>query len=414
MRRMLRAFPVVLVLLALASLALLPRRGVTTPLYAARQGLLCQNCHFDPNGGGPRNEFGFAFAKNRHSLEADTSGAWKDLDLTNRVGEKFPLYFGVNQRFMVLADRLSADRGVDLAGFYDMESALHMAFQPHPRLTLVYTHDGFDSNSRSTREAYGLIGLSDDAYLRAGQFRVPFGLRLDDHTVATRNSFLEAYSDPIRPARFLPYDPRGVDRGVELGGTHGIWYGRASITNGTSHPLLNPINNHAQAFASKFGVNVPMYQSGLSFYDEWSRAQPGGFRVRATRWGYYGMTHAGPLALLGEIAAGTDAFTGANPGDPDVKTNRLAAFAELDWAPARQWNFRVRMDRLEIDRSSDPVLRDLGTFSRYALEGEVVPVPFAEIRWALRLIDPVAKTDPFSLSTIRNEKQGFVQFHFSY
>ena len=27
-------------------------------LYAARTGLMCQSCHFDPNGGGPRNFYG--------------------------------------------------------------------------------------------------------------------------------------------------------------------------------------------------------------------------------------------------------------------------------------------------------------------------------------------------------------------
>ena len=64
MRTALRAVPVLLVL---ASLTLLfaPRRAVTLPLYAARTGLKCQNCHFDPNGGGPRNDFGFMFARNR-------------------------------------------------------------------------------------------------------------------------------------------------------------------------------------------------------------------------------------------------------------------------------------------------------------------------------------------------------------
>ena len=67
MRAPLRLVPAALTAIALALLAFSPRvQGV--PLYAARQGLQCRNCHFDPNGGGPRNEFGFAFARNRHMI----------------------------------------------------------------------------------------------------------------------------------------------------------------------------------------------------------------------------------------------------------------------------------------------------------------------------------------------------------
>src|SRR5499427_5195424 len=104
MRLSLRAVPALIVAASLAPLALLPAPGSGTPLYAARTGLACANCHFDPNGGGPRNAFGFAFAKNRHSTDAETDGAFKDLDLTNKIGEQFPVYLGVNSRMMALAD----------------------------------------------------------------------------------------------------------------------------------------------------------------------------------------------------------------------------------------------------------------------------------------------------------------------
>lgn len=406
MPRLLRAIPPALAAVP-AVLLLVAGRGLTVPLYAARQGLMCQSCHFDPNGGGPRNDFGFAFARNRHSLEADTTGAWKDLNLVNKVGDNFPLYFGVNQRLMYIANRQLAPRGLDHAGFYDMESSLHFAFQPHPRLTLVYSHDGFDEFAVVTKEAFGILSLTRDLYLRAGQFRVPFGLRLDDHTVATRNSFLDFETGQA----FLPYDPRRTDRGVEVGGSRGPWFGRASFTDGASNPL-GFANTNAQAEAAKLGFNLSHVQGAASFYDDYSYGVGPAQRVRATRWGYYGLGHAGPFAFLGEIAAGTDRFVASSPG-PDVRVNLLAGWAEADYSPARAYNFRVRYDRLELDRASDPAVRDQNTYNRYALEGEVVPVPFAEIRWALRLIDPVATRDVFN-QPLNNEKQGFIQFHFSY
>ena len=68
MRRLVRVFPLLLLALSLGSL-LVAKRAQTTPLWAARTGNLCGQCHFDPNGGGPRNDYGFMFARNRHSLK---------------------------------------------------------------------------------------------------------------------------------------------------------------------------------------------------------------------------------------------------------------------------------------------------------------------------------------------------------
>ena len=400
MRLSLRVVPVLIVSASLVPLCFLPAPGRSTPLYATRTGLACASCHFDPNGGGPRNAFGFAFAKNRHSSEPETTGMFKDLELTNKVSEQLPLYFGVNQRLMMLfEDAGDPPSGLDRFGFYNMESAIHLAFQPHPRLTLVYTNDGLDNGPRVTREAWGMVNLGD-YYLRAGEFRVPFGLRMDDHTVATRNGFLDFQGG----GRVLPYDPRFGDEGLELGGTRGLHYGRVAFTNGVSSPL-GTLRTHAQAVSAKIGYAGTSLQEGFSGYDEWNEAPFGG-QTRASRWGWYGMTHRGPLSLLGEVVAGTDHFAGA-PGDPDFNTNRLGWFVEADYQANRACNVRARYDRMETDRSSDPATRDAGSYSRYALEGDIVPVPFAELRWTLRLIDP-------DLDGKDSEQQAYLQLHFSY
>ncbi|MEP7029226.1 MAG: hypothetical protein ABI960_11580, partial [Candidatus Eisenbacteria bacterium] len=80
---------------ALALIAFAVPRAEALPLYAARQGLPCATCHFDPQGGGPRNEFGFLYEKNRHALAPDV-GKWADLVLANKLGDA--LYFGTNLR----------------------------------------------------------------------------------------------------------------------------------------------------------------------------------------------------------------------------------------------------------------------------------------------------------------------------
>lgn len=403
MRWWFRAIPAVLAIVGIGMVAA-PRGGDTVPLFAAREGLMCGTCHFDPNGGGPRNDFGFAYARNEHSIQPHPEGSpWADLSVVNRVGDNFPLYVGINHRFMLLANTTVNSDSLDRFGFFNMENALHLTFQPHERLTLVYTRDGFNERS-SSQDAFGMItGFPMNGYFKAGRFRPPFGLRMDDHTVATRNSFLDFQTQ----ASFLPYDPRNPDMGYEVGGEAGQMFARLALTDGGTSPL-SQVNTNAQAVTAKLGVNHPWYQGGVSFYDDFHREAdfslppfPASLGVRATRWGYYGLTHYGPFSALGEVAAGTDqGLTGA-------KTNRLASFIELNYTPRRTMNFRVRYDRLELDRSPNAAIRDANTYDRYALEGEWLPVPFAELRWTLRMVSPKDEA-------LEDERQAYVQFHFAY
>lgn len=417
MRLVLRAIPVVLLLLSLASL-IRPKAAGTVPLYAAREGLMCQNCHFDPNGGGPRNDFGFAYARNRHAIEPeDSTSEWHDLDVTNRIGDRMPVYLGVNQRFMLLANSTLNEDSLDRAGFFNMENALHVTFQPHPKLTLVYSRDGFNG-SATTKDAFGMIGgLPLDGYLKAGRFRTPFGLRMDDHTVATRNGFLDFLpgADPFFFPKFLPYDHRNPDMGYELGLTRGSVTGRFAYTNGGTSPL-SPSGNVAQAVTAKLIYNMPVYQGTLSFYDDFHKVSGADFggspiqdRVRSSRWAYSALGHVRRLAVVGEIAAGTDQFNVPMPdGTLEGRArNLLAGFGELNYTMNRAWNFRFRFDRLVTDRSSDDALRILSSHNRYAVEGEYTPVPFAEVRWVVRYVDHQA-------SVYEDERQMYLQMHFSY
>jgi len=46
-----------------------PRQAQATPAYTAQTKLPCGKCHVNPAGGGPRNDFGNAFAANGHKLK---------------------------------------------------------------------------------------------------------------------------------------------------------------------------------------------------------------------------------------------------------------------------------------------------------------------------------------------------------
>jgi hypothetical protein len=255
------------------------------------------------------------------------------------------------------------------------------------------------------KDAFGMIsGFPWNGYVKIGRFRTPFGLRQDDHTDATRQGFL----DFAGGEGFLPYDPRNPDMGVEYGMDQGGVFGRFALTNGSDADVL--AGQYAGAKTAKLGFNSPWYQGAVSFYDDFHKVSFSGIQ-RATRWGYYGLTHYGPLVALGEIAAGTDESEPVVPGMASgPKKNLLAGYAELNYSPRRAWNARVRWDHLVTDRSSDPTTRDAATHSRSAFEAEWVPVPFAELRAGVRRIDHKNQT----VYGFKDETQVFLQAHFAY
>lgn len=390
--------PIRFVPVLLAAFALLPlvRRVEGVPLYAAREGLPCRSCHVDPNGGSARNEFGFAYGANRHSLAPEADRAWGELALANRVGDAMPLYVGLNLREMLIATTSVNSDSLDRAGFFQMESAVHLSFQPHPKLSTNVTVGGFDG-AATIADAYAILqGGPWDGYLKFGRFRNPYGLRMDDHTVATRNGFLDftGGSPGFGTPTHLPFDPRRPDQGLEIGAARGPLWGRASFTNGSASPFFG--NTLAQTKALKLGATAGPYQGAVSLYDDFN-SDPFAFNFRrATRWGYYGMYSFRPVTLLGEVGAGTDELPG---GD---RRNLAAAFGEVNVQPAHPYNLRFRLDWAMTDREVGA-----SEHRRWAVEAEWVPVPFAELRLVYRRIHHVD-------DALDDESQAYLQGHFSY
>jgi hypothetical protein len=421
MRLSLRVVPLLIVAASLVPVFMTPTTGKTTPLYATRTGLACQNCHFDPNGGGPRNAFGFAYARTaipRMPRRTARSGPGPHQQSERAAPALLRRQLAAHGASPTTRD---PPDGVDRFGFIQMETQLHMAFQPHSRLTLVYTSDGFGTQNnpfgggaRVNREAWGMLGLGANHYLRVGIFRVPFGLRMDDHTVATRNAYTEFQSNPNDPrSKVLPYDPRIGDEGIELGAQKGEFQGRLAYADGGSFIFASSPQAHAQALSGKIAYVDAKYQVGVSGYDNWLPATTAGGRVRASRWGTYVVTHPGRVSLIGEVVAGTDELSPVAAGAPESKQNRMGYFVEGDYQMNRATNFRLRYDHMDGGGVNEAA-SDQASLNRYAVEGEVVPVPFCELRWTLRLIDPVADKDPTGTVDRDTEKQAYIQFHFSY
>ena len=193
--------------------------------------------------------------------------------------------------------------------------------------------------------------------------------------------------------------------GIEVGGDKNNWFGRAAFTDGASSIFTGSPN--AEAKTAKLGYNHPGSRppprSTTTSSSRGRRAQ-----THFTRWGLYGLTHYQSFAFIGEFAAGSDKAYDYTSPDPVTTETKLAAwFGEADWAPQRQYNVRVRYDWTSLNDGAPRWHARPHWYVRYSLEGEWVPVPFAELRLSFRYLDPRDPTQDI-------ERQAFLQFHLSY
>jgi hypothetical protein len=323
--------------------SMIPAAGEGLPLYASREGRTCNTCHIDPNGGGIRNDFGFMYGKNRHSMGVEDK--WSNVTVDPQLNEWIRL--GVDFRFMYYASHIQGSDHVQASTFFPMQGNLRVAITPMEQLAIVGSQGivvespGFPS-SYVARELYALFrGFAHGAYIQAGRFRIPFGLRQEDHTSFTRTE--------------LPYDSQREDAGIEIGAVGTNWFGQASVTNGEE-----PFGGRVNVFAAKVGRAAPAFQFGLSAFSEVSA------HVKDTyRGSLYASTTRGRLTFLGEYVADLE----------DLEDDQ-AAFAEVVYRASRGVNVRAKFDYAHP--------RPFAAFRRYLGEVDLNPMPFANVKVSYR------------------------------
>jgi hypothetical protein len=319
------------------------------PLYASREGATCVTCHYDPNGGGMRNEYGFQYAKNRHMMEEEER--WAKFTVDPKLTPW--LQIGFDTRILYVASHVSDQSGLSASTFFPMQGQLNFAVTPIDELTLVASRGivvdepGFPS-PYVARQLYALFrGMPADLFIKVGRFRLPFGLRQADHT-----SF-------VRSPAFLPYDSQQEDAGIEVGSVGRNWFGAVSFTDGSV-----PFAERAQTFSAKVGRASEAFQAGVSGYHRFAEATA----TTADRWAAYASATRGKVTLLGEYAGGTT----EGGGLPTV--NSLAAFAEVDYRASRGVDFLAKFDYFEQTGGLESSDR------RYTLECDLNPMPFVEFQ----------------------------------
>ena len=325
------------------------------PIYASREGAKCVSCHFDPNGAGIRNDFGFTYGKNRHSMEPEDR--WANVTVNPQLNDWIRL--GLDTRMTYVASHVHGDAStLTTSTFFPMQANLRVAVTPLDYLSIVGSHGlylqsgGLASSPYLAREWYGLFhGLPYNAFVQAGKFRSPFGLRQDDHT-----SF-------VRTQDFLSFDSQVEDAGIAVGATGRNGWFELAYTNGEG-----AFEERAQALAGKVAWSYPWLQGGVSGFHRYDES----LDVSFDRWSLYLTRTVGPLTVVGEYGRGTT-------DDDDDKVNNDAAFAEAVYRVNRGVQVRGKFDWMDSNRDVGGAIT-----KRYTGQLDLIPMPFVQLQLSAR------------------------------
>lgn len=340
--------------------------GTTTraePYLAVQKGMQCSSCHSHPAGGGKRSIYGNVFAqtelagrrlgdgelwtgnvKKWLSIGADLRASFADIDTPNRAGR--------------------SDTGFDRGTFYLEVSLIPGRFS-------IYADQQFSPDDIENREAYLRLNSRDTRwFVTAGQFYLPYGLRLQDDSALVRQATGINFAN--------------VDRGLQGGYNAGAWSTIASITDGSgagrdsSNTQLSVISSYVQ----------PMWRAGVSANINNDSA---GDRAM---FGFFAGLKSGPVAWLAEIDGIRDDIA------PGVTIDAFAGLLEANWTIRDTHNLKLSYGYLD---PNNEIREDHQV--RYSVIWEHSPIQFLQARVGYRLYDGVPQVDA------QNRKVFFAELH---
>jgi hypothetical protein len=313
------------------------------PYLALEQGYKCVACHVNPSGGGLRNGLGVVHARTRMAAwpGPDAAQAW-----SGRLADW--LLVGADLRWGTTRSRIAGEPAQALTGVDPLRVYADVELLPG-RIGLV-----LDEQLRPGRpqrqEAYLRLGGADaGGYVKAGQFYLPFGWRLQDSTAFVRSLSGISMATP--------------DKGVELGLELGDWSAQLALTRGAGN--VGPVSGH-QSTAQVLWTR-PWGRLGGALSATTSSA---GSRQAAA---LFGGLRTGPVVWLGELDWVRDGSF------PEGRRQMLATLAELDWRIRQGHNLKLSAELLDPDRR---VAEDHKV--RHSLVYELTPIPFVQLRAGVR------------------------------
>jgi hypothetical protein len=236
----------------------------------------------------------------------------------------------------------------------------------------VYTDQQLSPGDRLTREAYALVTPANRKYtIKAGQFFLPFGLRLQDDTAFVRQRSGINFDTP--------------DKGVELGLELPKWSAQAAFTDGTAG--AGSVSGKDQTSLSAAYVQ-PRWRVGASLN---LNDDPLGDR---TMQALFAGWRTGPISWLAEL----DFIKDDQPGGLDREI--YATLIEGNWRIRKGHNLKASYEFLD---PSDGVGED--EQERYSVVWEYSPIQLLQTRVGYRAYNGVPNIP------VTNRDELFIEFH---
>lgn len=158
----------------------LPQIAFSEPYLAVQSNQPCSACHINPTGGAARNSFGNHFGTHVLPQKGGSNELFDPgvLSETIRLGADLRANFNANR----------PDEGEDTRGFETQSAQLYFHLQPKDTQFSLYIDQQVAPGAAINREAFLLFNFSDQHYLKAGRFFMPYGLRLEDDSAFVRQA----------------------------------------------------------------------------------------------------------------------------------------------------------------------------------------------------------------------------------
>lgn len=356
----------------LALIGLIATFGAATvqaePYLAVQNGYKCVQCHVNPTGGGLRTQFGLVFAEKSLPVYRLPAGApvWLGQAISDIVR------VGGDLRTDYFDRSIPHERSQN--GFQLEQLRLYADVTLLPNLLGLYVDEQVAPDGASNMETYARLGSQSKWYVKAGQFYLPFGWRLQDQSAFTREFSLVSMATP--------------DRGVELGLERGKWSAQLDITNGTvglNNGVLQESKNGRQVTINVVRTESIWRVGASALY----RHSDLGNRNEAA---LYAGLRTGPVVWLTEADLIHQNDLGT-PGAPGPSTTTIPAFIEADWLIYRGNNLKLTYDYLDPQRRSNG-----NGQSRWSAVYELTPYPFVQLRAGVRRYSGPSEIDPDNLA----------------
>lgn len=280
----------------MAAAVVAPTTAVAEPYMAVREGMRCSACHVNITGGGKRTDLVAMHAKDVMRYPRFFEKLSKPVEA---FGGDINQYLAIGADLRTSATLIMQELGADgtvanntaFRGRLDEveievnEANLYGDIRLIPDVLSLYIDQRF-APSTTTREAWGMLRLPWNSFLKVGKMFLPYGLQLQDD-----NAFIRGGRNGSATTGFSFFQQQpAVEVGIEPDPFSII----AAVSEGP------PGDRDVQVTTTAYGVidELPVVRN-LLLGGSFSRTGPPG--VQTNVFGFFTGTNLGPFTYLGEV-----------------------------------------------------------------------------------------------------------------